>query len=717
MKTKIRYKRFEAIGGKLGKGKHSAIFSKTRKYMMAISCVVVLLSCSKSDPDPDPDPVPVPVVPTITSISPTSGTVGTEVTISGTNFSTSVGENAITFNGTSSTATSASATQIKATVPGGATTGSVAVTVKGKTATGPSFTVISGDASLCNTAEITENTTWEDVEPGDAVDYIIQCAISVKGNALLTIQPGVIIAFEGVESGIFASEGGGIKAVGTQAEPIKFQGISETKGVWKGIYFASNHPENRLENVIVSNAGRTASVQSKEKGAVQLSRGDESGAAIVNCSITNNDGYGLFVTDKADLDIFSGNTISNNEGAPIGLYFNQLSALDSDSDYQGNGKNYIEIRENDIEDDDVSMAMLNVPYRFTESKRYNINRALTISPGNILEFTNGSGFRLGEQAADCITTTGSLNATGTEENHITFRGVTEGKGTWLGIGFNSSSPNNKLVYCDISGGGSDKLYNGSGFSANITMQCASKVTIQHTSITESGGFGIYMLDEDTALEAFENNTLSDNDLAPILIHLPQLDQLDVASSYGEGNGRAYIQVMGQTIKDADLTISKLEVPYRIGKSRFGNNPYVEKALTIEPGVILEFEPATGIVLGNPSFDCTPLTGSLHAEGTSEEPIIFRGITEGQGTWRGIGINSSTSNNLLKYCEISGGGGTQMYNAGGQGNIVIHCQGSLTVENSSINDSGAWGIDFVQGGNSLTNTNNTFDNNVGDVAPN
>ena len=63
-----------------------------------------------------------------------------------------------------------------------------------------------------------------------------------QGNALLTIQPGVIIAFEGEESGIFATEGGGIKAIGTEADPIKLKGTSENKGVWKGIYFASNHP-------------------------------------------------------------------------------------------------------------------------------------------------------------------------------------------------------------------------------------------------------------------------------------------------------------------------------------------------------------------------------------------------------------------------------------------------------------------------------------------
>lgn len=681
--------------------------------------LLLVLGCSKDgNNEPITDDEPINLRPTITSIAPTSGVVGTELTITGTNFSGTNTQNEVEINGTVATVTSASTTELVVEVPENATTGSVSVTVDGESVTGPNFTVIDATASLCDQFEIIENTTWEDIEPGDAIDYVIQCAISVKANALLTIQPGVNIAFEGEESGIFTSEGGGIKAVGSSDNPIKFLGASENKGIWKGIYFGSTHPENRLEHVTVMHAGRTASGQSGEKGAVQLSRDEDSSAAIVNCTIINNDGYGLFITDESDLEEFAGNTISDNEEAPVALYFNQMGDLDTSSDYQGNGKNYIEVRENEIESDIVNMPFLDVPYRFTESKKYNIKNALNIAAGNTLEFTNGAGFRLGEQASDCADTSGSLNATGTLDSPITFKGVTSGKGTWLGLGFNSSSPNNKLIYCNISGGGSDEIYNASDFAANITLQCNSRVTIQNSSITDSGEFGIYMLDDDAELENFEQNTIVNNELAPLWMHLPQVDQLDAATSYAEGNGRPYVQVEGDAVTDADLTIKKLEVPYRIETEESGRETYVETAITIEAGTILEFETGAGFVLGSPGVDCIPTTGSLNAQGTTEEPIIFRGAMEGQGTWLGIGINSSTSTNLFNYCEISGGGSKQMYNAGGQGNIVIHCSGSLTIENSTIKESGGWGIDFVQGGNSLSESGNSFSNNTsGDIAPN
>src|ERR1700678_2929577 len=85
------------------------------------------------------------VVPTpnITSLSPTSGAVGASVTITGTNFGSAQGTSTLKFNTTAVTATSWTATSIVATVPTGATTGNVVVTVSGVASNGQSFTVVS----------------------------------------------------------------------------------------------------------------------------------------------------------------------------------------------------------------------------------------------------------------------------------------------------------------------------------------------------------------------------------------------------------------------------------------------------------------------------------------------------------------------------------------------------------------------------------------------
>jgi RHS repeat-associated protein len=67
--------------------------------------------------------------PTITSMSPNAGIAGTQVTINGTNFGSTPGS--VTFNGTSATTSGWTSTQFVATVPGGATSGPLVITVGG----------------------------------------------------------------------------------------------------------------------------------------------------------------------------------------------------------------------------------------------------------------------------------------------------------------------------------------------------------------------------------------------------------------------------------------------------------------------------------------------------------------------------------------------------------------------------------------------------------
>jgi hypothetical protein len=79
--------------------------------------------------------------PTISSFTPTSGAIGTSVTIGGTGLT---GASAVTFNGAAATFTVNSDTQITTVVPNGATTGSIGVTTPGGTATSASSFTVTG---------------------------------------------------------------------------------------------------------------------------------------------------------------------------------------------------------------------------------------------------------------------------------------------------------------------------------------------------------------------------------------------------------------------------------------------------------------------------------------------------------------------------------------------------------------------------------------------
>lgn len=99
--------------------------------------------------------------PTLVSFDPGSGSVGTLVTLTGTNLT---GATFVGFNGTNATSfTVVNATQITATVPSGATTGVIAVTTPGGTATS------STNFTVNPSTQIIADHTRTGVIPDDAI--------------------------------------------------------------------------------------------------------------------------------------------------------------------------------------------------------------------------------------------------------------------------------------------------------------------------------------------------------------------------------------------------------------------------------------------------------------------------------------------------------------------------------------------------------------------
>ncbi len=85
------------------------------------------------------------VPPVIENFTPTQGSVGTAVTLTGQNFAPVGAENQVAFNGVAATVISATATTISTSVPAGATTGPITVTTDGGTDTSATnFIVLAG---------------------------------------------------------------------------------------------------------------------------------------------------------------------------------------------------------------------------------------------------------------------------------------------------------------------------------------------------------------------------------------------------------------------------------------------------------------------------------------------------------------------------------------------------------------------------------------------
>lgn len=139
----------------------------------------------------------------IISFTPSSGLVGSSVTISGTGFSSTPSQNTVQFNGTAATVSSSTANQIVAVVPSGATSGTISVTSPaGSVASQASFTVLADSGAPTITSftpdrgvsgnTITVTGTNFDTTPANnslRLNISAQLVTSASGTSLATKVP------------------------------------------------------------------------------------------------------------------------------------------------------------------------------------------------------------------------------------------------------------------------------------------------------------------------------------------------------------------------------------------------------------------------------------------------------------------------------------------------------------------------------------------------
>ncbi|HKJ33232.1 MAG TPA: IPT/TIG domain-containing protein [Balneolales bacterium] len=197
----------------------------------------------------------------ITSITPTAGPAGTELTIKGENFSTNTSENTVTFAGNkTASVTSASATQLKVKVPDGAMTGAISVKVGTESvksdhefAVAPQvYADLPGNKTL-----ITRDETWANDTTLAGPHYILPgVTLTVKEGVTVKFkyhnnnadEVGTLIALPGTwdayKDGFHPS--GRLVAKGLANNPVIFTSAKSTPqvGDWGGIILCGNAVNN-----------------------------------------------------------------------------------------------------------------------------------------------------------------------------------------------------------------------------------------------------------------------------------------------------------------------------------------------------------------------------------------------------------------------------------------------------------------------------------------
>lgn len=351
-------------------------------------------------------------------------------------------------------------------------------------------TVIPGIEELSGT--MSANRTLEDRFDGDAIDYIIDGTFYVDGNALLTVEAGVKIAFTGVDGWIVVGENAGLKMTGTEQKPIILTGPvnNNNKGAWGGVEYNSNRADNQLEYVSIINAG-------SNNYYAALTINSDAGVNIKNSRIENSATFGLDVIGT--LNGFMNNVITGCNQEPVKIsYIDEAVKLDAASQLTGNAKDHVSTSGfRDIQSADITLNKLTVPW-FIENGIY-FDRKLTVTPGTTILFNNDTFFE--------IEPTGTIVARGSVAEPIVFRHVDNTKGGWQGI-FIESYLQNSISNCIIKDGGS---YDG--YRSNIYLDYNASLTISDTQLNNSIGYGIILYTDSNIIAT--NVTFSDNQLGNI----------------------------------------------------------------------------------------------------------------------------------------------------------------------------------------------------------
>lgn len=543
--------------------------------------------------------------------------------------------------------------------------------------------VTTGPSAILISEDITQHRVLEDVFSDDHTrpDYIV--TKSVRLDAILTIKPGVKVAFAKdalltVSSfGTFIAEG-----AANEAGRIYLGGQSEEKGFWTGILFYSTSPANKMDHVQLSHAG-SASYAGALKGGILLKA--DSKISITNSSFSDNLGFGIYAERATEFLAFQNNSFTGNTGAAIALAAAQIYQLGNGCTFNGNnGINAIEVHNGTLNyQTDIEWKTFDVPYHITEDLILSARTGLYLSEGAVLKIKSDKKIMVDGGA--------SLHATGTADNMIKIEGIEPTAGYWRGLYIQNSEGNvSELNYVSFKHAGSTAL--SGDRKTSIQLGIMGMVAIKNSLIADGAGDGFDAYPPSAVIDSFVGNTIQNHAGYPLVVSTNNVAVLNYHTHFA-GNGKAEVRVdPGHSIESSAETIWKgfaEGLPYLIAGTNSHLN--VHSGFRLEAGVVLKFQENTRLIVS----DANGYVAYLKVAGTADKNVVLQGAKEVAGSWYGISISSDNSENNINYARILHGGKPFPNNFSASIEVDNSPTGKLTISNSFIGQSGQHGISVAQ----------------------
>lgn len=553
-----------------------------------------------------------------------------------------------------------------------------------------------GAEQVCGT--LTADTNWS------ALEYEVNCLVTVPAGVTLTIGPGVTVRFDHLDDLTSSLAIYGTLIVnGSPVEPVRFTSILENPhpGDWDSLHFFPDSAGD-IQNAIVEYGGRFT------YGSIQVDGGQvavrdsiirassaEGIRAKVWISLQNNQ----FLDNQANafqldlpLDTTSVVTISGNSGS--GNQGNLLLL-------QGSVPASTTLGENP-----------GLPYRIASS--------LVVPAGRTLSLDAGARFEMGAPGVvgGCLDVSGTLDANGTSAKPVILTSSMESTGgaspgDWYRINLKPGSTAT-LDYTQVRYGGAanSNLY---AENASLTLDHAelaygaqagllaldSAVSVTASSFHHNRGDGLRVVasaaaaDPHLSANAFNNNT---GNAVLLRFIAPTPSTLTALGNTGSANGVNAIAIEGSL---ADTTLGPN-----------GNLVYMFQSLDIPAGVEIDLQAGAVVKLDSRLSNgggLVTVNGILRANGVEGSPVVFTALKDDDyggdtqndgaaaqpapGDWRNINVSSGgrleASHLIVRY-------------AGYDDVSAVRADGGIAIlEEGAIIDNLAAGVTYLNSAPKLT----------------
>lgn len=518
--------------------------------------------------------------------------------------------------------------------------------------------------------------------------YVVPGTYSVSDGHLV-IAAGTIVYFDD-EAGLEINADGSLAAEGTDDEPVRLVGLEEQAGYWQGLRFRSSSSENQLDHTYLEHAGhdRWHSTSALTQGGVVFQ--GEARLVISNSTFRHNQFAAISAEVTGRPFEVSASHFESNE-TPLVISAGNIEGLDSDLSFEDNENEVVRVVRGDIVTD-ATWKPLEVPYQIRSTVTVKDDAALTIDAGTSFLFDLHEGLLIDGNATIAIE--------GTDDEPVHMAGTEQMPGHWLGIALQDTvSTANRIENLILEHAGSERWHSTTELTEGGLVIRNSDVLLEVVDSTfRNNRFAGISIRGSGAEVTVTGSEFEDND-HPMRLRTNHIAGVAADNQFLGDAPDAPVLVVGTSEMTRDGTWNALQTPIE-----FTDDPTVTADLAISPGTQLRFRNHAGLEIDG---------GTLSAVGESSDPIVFSGVEELQGFWKGVRFrNTMTPDNEIAYAEIHHAGSERWHSTldGSDAAIVVQHSSRVDVNDVEIADSGGYGIGIPDSDSEVTGCQNvTFEN--------